>query len=249
MTKIAWISDLHFERHSHLELFEYFDDADVLIIAGDLHVSAENVVMALKKIRAIISAVIVYVPGNHEYYSSTIKYEDSIFDMFRDNLMQKDIFILNPGKVSINGINFIGAPCWPDNSFHPISKYFFPQYNDFEYIKDFEYKHAELGKRDIEFISKSLTLEEPNIIVSHWLPLPSCISLRYISDRYNPCFANDFRKYIDKWSKVGYDIKLWVHGHSHDELDVEYNGIRYVRNPLGYSHESSSVNFNKHIII
>lgn len=76
MTKIAYCSDLHLEfGRLNIEL----PDADILLLAGDIYVnylfnkhdSTDDVIDFFTEISKKYKNII-YVPGNHEYYDSSI---------------------------------------------------------------------------------------------------------------------------------------------------------------------------------
>ena len=83
--KIAYGSDFHFEFIYKEELpkiidrWEFEEGTDLIIIAGDLHVGAENVMGTLEFIYILHGIPIIYVPGNHEYYGSSFERENRIF--------------------------------------------------------------------------------------------------------------------------------------------------------------------------
>ncbi len=60
--KIQILSDLHLE----FENFNFYNtDADVVVLAGDVHLGMNGVLWAKK---AIQNQPVIYVLGNHEYY-------------------------------------------------------------------------------------------------------------------------------------------------------------------------------------
>ena len=79
----------------------------MIIIAGDLHVGAENVMGILEFIYTLHGIPIIYVPGNHEYYGSSFERENRIF---RHNTAKIDgVTIFEHGYTSFNDIMFIGC--------------------------------------------------------------------------------------------------------------------------------------------
>lgn len=60
--KIQYLSDLHIEY----QLFRFEQcDADVVVLAGDIHIADRGLERASRNIPQI---PIIYVSGNHEYY-------------------------------------------------------------------------------------------------------------------------------------------------------------------------------------
>ena len=114
MMKIKLLSDLHeeFERWPHQE--EYHKNMgthDVLVLAGDIN-SSRNLETSLRFFIEGGNHTIVYVPGNHEYYGTTIFEAERKFITVKFNLEQEfpgaKIHILNPGCTIIKDVVFIG---------------------------------------------------------------------------------------------------------------------------------------------
>lgn len=250
--KICYMSDIHNEfSQRSLNIFDdYNNDADVLVIAGDLNVGARNVARDLKTIKEIVGIKIVYVPGNHEFYDSSYRFEKTIFDKIKDDLLKDDIYILDNDAILIDDINFIGIIGWPDHSFNKISYKNYPRYSDFKLIYDFDMDHKQWADDSIKFIEKALLHDNVNVIVMHWLPTPECISAQYIGNLYNPCFTNDWKTKLNHWTKKQkYNIRAIIHGHSHDLIKTKHGNIHLLRNPIGYPHEGIRFNINEVITI
>lgn len=246
--KLYYISDLHFEFQPIYDVFKQIPECDVVVIAGDLDVGANKVIKVLKIVKQYISGKLIYIPGNHEFYGSSYFRESKNFLNNKEELALLGIYILDNDKITIDNVNIVGSIGWPDHSFKAISKVKYNNYNDFNVIDDFSEGHYDWGKTGIEYIKHNLSKDKTNVIVTHWLPTPSCISSRYENNYYNPCFANDWTKLIDKLVKK-YKITAWIHGHSHDELDMKYNGISFLRNPFSYPSERKNNNINKNKMI
>ena len=71
------------------------------------------------------------------------------------------------------------------------------------------------------------------VVVSHHSPSFNGVSARFAGHYANTAFHSDA---IDEFTHFE-NIKLWVHGHTHDNIDYEYDGIRVLCNPWGYMGE------------
>jgi hypothetical protein len=98
-------SDLHLE-------FEDWSppkaDADVVVLAGDIHVGVKGIEWARRSFPAI---PIVYVPGNHEFYG------EDIHDLTQELVMEGrrlDVEVLDGRSTTISGVRFLGATLWTD---------------------------------------------------------------------------------------------------------------------------------------
>lgn len=229
--QIQIISDIHCEFHQDLgaELIRKMPVlADTLVLAGDLlpmtaFSSAAMVFDRLcKKFRDVI-----YVPGNHEYYKTSPAKADAVIRKCSEKF--SGLHVLNPGTVTIGGVRFVGAALW-----FPLSKgderYYYAM-SDFVVIKGFVpwvYKtHAE----HLKYLSE--TVASGDVVVTHHLPHPACVPMRYRSSPLNRFFvAHDAAELVEKAG-----AKLWIHGHTHDLVDCVVGETRIVCNPHGYPHE------------
>ena len=103
--KIHILSDLHIE----LSKFQPQPvDADVIVLAGDIDKGARGIVWARK---TWPDKEIIYVPGNHEYYFSSIEEENK--QMAKAG-KSHGVHVLNPGEAIIQGVRFLGGVLWTD---------------------------------------------------------------------------------------------------------------------------------------
>lgn len=235
--KIAYGSDFHFEFIYSREVplvidrWEIEEDTDLMIIAGDLHVGAKNVLGTLEFIYNIHNIPILYVPGNHEYYGSSFQRENRRFH--RADI--EGVTILESKHIEIDKINFFGCAGNIDGSFEHIYKSKHGILNDFHQISDFD-DHDILGKREYAFMHEAMwQSENTKIAITHSMPSPLCINPKYATGNIlNPCFAND-------WGDIIYthNPEFWVCGHTHDAFIMNIDETQVVCNPLGYPHEKN----------
>ena len=242
--KIQYISDLHLEFKDNKDGLRHMDtDADVLVIAGDLDIGSKifDHLIHLSKKRKVI-----FVYGNHEFYDGKpthqLKKRGNIVSKFN-----KDLHILDRQSVIIEDTTFIGATGWIDGSYRDIDIVQFNSYNDFETIYGFASSHNVWGKKDKDFICHTLTNSKTknNIIITHFLPIPWCISNGYIGSYYNPCFTNNWKWVYNHSDKINY----WIHGHSHEFFKMKAKETVFCRNPFGYPREDVDFKPNEFINI
>lgn len=234
--KIRLLSDLHteFRLPYKTQSFAEYRGEDVLVLAGDIASGSSNTMDVIKFFRDQGFPQIVYVPGNHEYYGTSI--ED-----FNDKMIEKscnfdNVHYLNRNSVEINGVVFIGATLWTNFR----DDWFAEQtakrgIADFKYIKGFTTSHAKQRfSDDLDFISKETFNNQDKhcVVVTHFLPTDSCVAERFRDARFsdlNPYFANDLAKKIETFKDV-----TWLFGHTHDAVDAVCGSTRLVCNPHGY---------------
>lgn len=239
--KIAYGSDFHLEFYGEsrakriIESWKFDIDTDLIIIAGDLAVGALQVVSFLEHIYDIHGIYVIYVPGNHEYYGSSFYIEDIYFNKNKTKeaysiLLDGDFLIKEPYV-------FVGAMGNIDGSYEDINGWKHGSLNDFHEIADFEEKHKKKGIAEFKEISTILSSDRgfKNVVITHTMPSPRCISPKYKGSYMNACFCNDWSELIYR-----YEPLYWICGHTHDISEVEIHNTKVMMNPFGYPHENQN---------
>jgi predicted phosphodiesterase len=248
--KLHILSDLHLE-------FSTFEpiatDADVVVLAGDIGKKVSGIIWARE---AFPDKEIIYVPGNHEFYGAdraeTLAHMRIAADQCRVHLLDNDAAV-------INGVRFLGSTLWTDFLLFGDSKKSTAMsdgqncLNDFRLIQDEEVSTPGWVKtrragwegtrpvrfspaRSIELHEQSLAwlktkLDEPfdgkTVVVTHHLPSKLSVVDRFKDQLLSACFASELDYLFGK-------MDLWIHGHTHDNLNYEANGTRVICNPRGY---------------
>ncbi len=181
--RIHLLSDLHLEASSYEPIVS---DADVVILAGDIHTKARGVKWA----RQAFDGVVLYVPGNHEYYSGHLSF--TLVTM-RTAAREGQVQIMNMNEAVIGGVRFLGCTMWTDyaatgnaqlSAWHARTSM-----NDFRYIRTESFRRIvanDLVKESLKarawLCSK---LSEPfdgkTVVITHHAP-----SLRSLADSESP---------------------------------------------------------------
>ena len=198
-------------------------DADITIIAGDLHTGCNGLKWARKLKRPII-----YVFGNHEFYGYDM-------DTIRSEMKwQNKIHILDNESTTLDGISFLGCTLWTDFYYHnePIFDMMHAKknMNDFKFIR---YQSSILTPEDtVELHKESLAFiraQQPDVIITHHLPSSRSVSTRYGKDALTSAFASNLDDVVEQSG-----AKLWIHGHTHGSRDYMLGQTRVICNPRGY---------------
>ncbi len=241
--KVAFGSDLHLESWRD-SLPEFPEEADILIIAGDL-TSEGNGATRLAKKYAGIDKPIFYVPGNHEYYHSV--YQDRLMDIQID-CDKHGIRFLGPDEPhEVDGVKIIGATLWTDYRIlgNQEQSMLFAQFgmSDHHVIGWREESYRFFLPRDAlrlheEHLAWLLSACQQDynprtLVVTHHLPCTASISPRWATSRLNPAFASEVVHLFEDFPPA-----VWIHGHSHDESNTSVGTTRVYNNPLGYRGEN-----------
>ena len=246
--RIRLLSDLHAELGFDSQLLKSRGE-DVLVLAGDINVGA-NETWALLKRFAEDQPNIVFTYGNHEFYGQ--EYFNTCYKL-EEWAEHTGIHILNPGTVfyrdgrlsynkADDAIAIIGAPLWTNFRNDTISMFSASRgINDFRMIETTGryYERRRFTPDDAAALFRTqygyikLQYEElkcKKLIVTHFLPAVECIDPKYIgTSTLNDYFANDLGGWISTL-----DNTTWIHGHTHDNVDVTIGSTRIIANPYGY---------------
>lgn len=232
--KILIYSDLH------LEFGEPWtppseDAGDVLVLAGDI---VAGKVKLLSTIFDAWSKPIIYVAGNHEYYTRrTNEMNAEIRDLIENYYDQVHFLLDEP--CTIDGVQFFGGTMW----------------TDFDGADWYAMKYAQEGMADYRAITNpdgsrfmpqdSVNLHEefvakfrycfgtsfpgPRVVVTHHAPVLNPNS-RFKRSPLVPAFNSlDMVDVIDL-----YQPNLWVYGHTHECDDQVLGTTRVLSNQRGY---------------
>ncbi len=243
--KIHILSDLHLE-------FQHWAppkvDADVVVLAGDIHVGIQGIEWAR---RHFALCPVVYVPGNHEFYGEHM--QNLRTDLLRAGRDSR-VDVLDGHDLEIGGARFLGATLWTDFALHGTDPGSIDRamadadcgMNDFRLIRyggrgRFSPKDARaIHLAQVQWLRLKVAekFPGPTIVVTHHLPHRQSIHPRYKGSDLNPSFASDLS------DLTGSSVSLWIHGHTHESFDYVVNGTRVVCNPRGYAPMELNPAFN-----
>ena len=260
--KIAVCSDLHLE-FGDLNL-ENAENADVLILGGDIFVAedltylepviTDNVLMPTSmslRARRYYDFIercckrfphVVLITGNHEHYHGNFAETHWILrKVFADFT---NLYILDKQFTIIDNVVFFGGTLWTDmngsdpdtmrtnrglmNDYNCINntseegmKVFMPQ----DSVDDHKKFLAELNK------VLGVYPTQPTVVVGHHAPSKASTHPRYKNETtMNGAYSSN----LDNFILDNRQIKLWTHGHTHEDFDYMIGTTRIVCNPRGY---------------
>jgi len=209
-------------------------DADICMIAGDLHELDQGIAF----IEDILEHMpVLYLPGNHEAYTSSI---DRVGALFRQHVSRlKDFHFMDRHTVAFEDVRYIGATLWTDfNRGNPLSMMQATgMVKDYLYInnvqEDDRISPEEILRRhqlDLDYICREL--EKPwagkTVVMTHHAPSYQSCRGRYLHSPSNFLYASNLDDLIE-----GYAPDIWVHGHIHEPLDYTIGSTRILCNPRG----------------
>lgn len=233
--KIITYSDLHLEFGA--DFTPPTTDADVMILAGDICVLKDY--DPLDRLLARWKKPVLYVTGNHEYYTRTpMTTEDVVFKSWLEKT-HPHVHLLQDEAITIDGIHFFGGTMWTDfvGGDHRAMRIAESGMNDFRLIRT-ENGEAFTAADSISLHNtfvKKLTawFETPliglRVVITHHAPVINP-NTKYRGSDLSPAFNSlDMLDVIEK-----YQPALWVYGHTH-ECDRQTIGkTTIISNQRGY---------------
>ena len=232
--KLQIVSDLHIEfRNDDIPnpLKYITPTAPVLVLAGDIgSLYKINQLNGFLKLLCPHFDIVVYVPGNHEFYT-TQNYEPLSMSKLMNRLYEiereiPNLYILNQASIIVGDVCITGCTLW-SNPDLPIPKFIVRIYgmNTEIYTKKFE--------NDVKYINKMVDHCSQNnlklVVITHYCPTYDVIDEYKMKDRYVSLYVSKLDHMLDKQK-----IDTWVCGHIHRNFDViAKGGTRIIGNQSG----------------
>ncbi len=233
--RIRVLSDLHLEAWP-------FDppaaDADVVVLAGDIHNGPAGVAWAVAR----FDAPVLYVAGNHEPYDGEFHATQTAL---RDAARGTRVRFLDCDETVLDGVRFLGCTLWTDFALwgevgrsRALGKYA-------GWLVD--YRAIRWGDRAFA-ADDSIALHHAHrrwlqdrllqpfagatVVITHHPPHPGSIAPKFATHPLNPAFVSNLEDLMGR-------ARLWIHGHTHSAFDYIVRGTRVVCNARGYVGEDT----------
>ena len=259
--KIALVSDVHLE-FGDLD-FDNDSGADVLILGGDICIANDMAQRDpyntmgeqyrsnrfhdfFQRCSARFPHVI-FIVGNHEHYhgdfAKTVPHFKDILGYLPNlHILEKETFVLDD-------ITFIGGTLWTDmnkrdnRTLHDISR----MMNDFRCVDNSAKTEDHRGwpgrfttvdaandhDAMVAFIDQTIAANPAGkyVVVGHHSPSRLSTHPKY---QHQFIMNGGYSSQLDDFIQDHPQIKLWTHGHTHEDFDYMIAGCRILCNPRGY---------------
>lgn len=240
---LKYISDLHLEykllnNQTIKNIYSNkINPTKYLALIGDIgNFNNDNLVHFIKYCSQNYDKII-YVPGNHEYWSNNKYTMQEIKNKLQELCTTNNVLFLDNNICKLHNITFIGSTLWSSINF--VNNMF---------IKNGNYKNIHIdksklltstdtnlfNKQAIEYIQNRITNStDKTVLLTHYPPIYCKPSLnQYTSDpsyfgkpSYKP-YHNNIEHIIKE------PIKVCIYGHTHYNGEFNRNNILYVSNQL-----------------
>lgn len=235
--RLLVLSDLHVE---HAPFEPGAVDADVVVLAGDIHNGADALLWA----RATFpDHPIVQIAGNHEFYDR--EYDETLARL-REVAQDTGIHFLENDAVVINDVRFLGCTLWTDyRVFEAPGR---PKQIDAAAAMDAnrrliaDYFAVRMGERALTpedtvalharsrgWLEYELArpFDGPTVVVTHHLPSWRSVNPAFARWVTNAGFASDLDRLVER-------ADWWIHGHTHCSFHYAAGRAQVACNPRGY---------------
>lgn len=255
--KVRVLSDLHLESNQPDAIAHA--DADLVVLAGDIHNHAEGLRWAAETFDPAVP--VIYVPGNHEYYDGEFgALETAMRDAARAidhvHYLNNDVYVDPQRRFRV-----LGTTLWADFTLFGADDASVARAIDAAQRAMLDFKgliqvtwphdavlHRATGKAERDFTpADAISLHRQSrawleaqlaapfagrtIVVTHHAPHVRSLAPRYAQDAASAGFVTALPTLVRP------PVDLWIHGHTHTSFDyVADGGTRVVCNPRGYIH-------------
>lgn len=243
--RVVYWSDLHLEHHGFEPPADL--DADLIILAGDIHTKGRAAAWA-----KTLNRPCVLVLGNHDHYGETL---GGAYDHCVKAAEGSLVATLANQSLQLANLRILGSTLWTDYRLagNPPASMRAAENNlrdpyasgmtDHRKIRTRAYSKARASDFAREhfaarrFLEAQLDIpcETPTLIASHHAPSPLSLPTHPAGqprDLFDACYASDLEPLF------GADrFQAWIHGHIHRQSRYELHGGVVLCNPRGYPGE------------
>ena len=187
----------------------------------------------------------IMVMGNHEHYGYQF---EKTYDHLKSQLPE-NVHILEKETEEIDGILFVAATLWTDcNGGDDLTMYHLKSMmNDYHQIKMnsngvyhrlnpertyYEHMRTKEYIKQVLRNNRELANPLPVVVVTHHAPSKLSIKPQYENDHLmNGGYSSDLSEIMLDHP----EIRVWTHGHTHDEFKYTIGETTVVCNPRGYA--------------
>jgi len=265
--KIAYMSDLHQEINGGFHAGRDLGHGDVLLLAGDItctrfFADGRNDADARsrqKSLRSLLTEalnayrLVVWIPGNHEYYGSVFKTAKPTMDAWLEKEgLDTYVKFMEAGSHLVDGVLFVCATLWTNfdngkpltmevcrNYMHDYCQIYAKDYREMTYVdwhgmenhcyitpQFILQKHLD----QLSVLKNALIKDLPTVVMTHHSPSFKSTWPRFASHEANGAYCSSLEDII----LDNPQIKFWVHGHTHYNVDYPIGDCRVLSNQLGY---------------
>lgn len=234
---IQIFSDLHL---NYAPFEPRYDEADVVVLAGD---TADGDLGVLWALEAIPDRPVIYVLGNHEYHGEV--FPDLVVRL-KQLAQGTNIHVLENESVLIGDTAFYGCTLWTDfELFDDVPTAMQVSGN---YMPDFfaieagvsgglftPWEHLATHKQSKRWLLQHYHKDKAkhHVVITHHAPSMKSVAPRFANEISSAAFASNLDDVV-----LALSPDVWIHGHTHTNFDYQLGETRVLCNPRGYPGEN-----------
>lgn len=240
--KIQLISDIHLEYYDEYPGLTNFvnPSATVLVLAGDICYYKHPYFLRFFREASLSFKYVVYVPGNHEYYTKSLidlefKTFDAIDNEIRDMLKPfSNVKMLQKQTFVLNNVKFLGTTLWYDTppTDNRLKNVMYTQHENFVLYKNTLMPDPkqiyDINRSQYSWLSNELKFCKNyfTIVITHYLPSPKCVATFFEKSPDNYLFYSNCDDLLKK-------SDIWMYGHTHIGKKMNVGKCFVISNPCG----------------
>jgi Icc-related predicted phosphoesterase len=195
----------------------------------------------------------IYVLGNHEFYRHTLP---ELTETLKRETEGSDIHVLENSLVEINGFTFLGCTLWTDflvgNDFEASVRAAEEWMSDYSMIRNSAENRVlrardtiKLHKESVSWLKDCLAKCDPGrtVIITHHAPSRCSEAPYHANSPLIAAFSSNLDSLVERSG-----VPLWIHGHTHYNVDYQIGRTRILTNQRGYPDQLSK-GFNPGMVV
>ena len=236
MVAIQYMSDLHLERIKYD--YGISKATPFLILDGDIGRFCDyDLLKDFLATQCDKFEKVLYVPGNHEFYSSSreggLVAADSLV---KEPSMNARLYVMNRERIDLPDSNATVLGCTLHSQIPPD---YTRLTRDFEQIKGWRVAHHNAEhQRDLAWLKLSLaelSQESPKrnvVIATHYAPsFDKVCHPQHKNNAVQPCFSSHTLEQLPSWKGSGL-VTHWIFGHTHWNAKFKAGKVTVASNQL-----------------
>jgi UDP-2,3-diacylglucosamine pyrophosphatase LpxH len=214
-------------------------------VAGDIDAGTAGVTWAATTFRSL---PVIYVAGNHEFYRHE---HGQLIGALREAAMAtENVRFLDRDEMAFDlrgrSVRVLGCTAWTDYQLYggPLAR----EAKERAMALMYDHKRISFGARIFHpddalelhlqaasWLDARLPQDSAGttIVVTHHAPAPESVEPRFRGDSLSPAFASDLTSLMHR-----HRPELWIHGHTHYNVDYAVGSTRVVSHQWGYPNEN-----------
>lgn len=214
-------------------------EADIVVLSGDIHLGLAGSKWAGTQFP---DKPVIYVLGNHEYYRNSLP---ELAETLKQETDGSQIHLLENSAVEIKGYTFLGCTLWTDfrlsntqTAAMQVAEEFMSDYSAIDYRSENRVLRARdtvrLHSESVAWLRGALAKCERarTIVVTHHAPTTHSEAPYHANSPLKSAFASDLDSLVEQSG-----VPLWIHGHTHYNVDYMLGSTRVLTNQRGYPEE------------